>query len=322
MFDVFIRLHRTTFALNDKIYTMPPRIPAQLTAQCCRAPLDLSVINLFAALSVQTVQSQTRSASILANLSDNRGAYQKRIRVGRGPSSGKGKTSGRGHKGQKQHGKVRPWFQGGQTPLIFQKGRLGFKNLHAPVMSEVNLAKLQEWIDAGRIDATKPITPKELIESNLVGTIKDGIKLLARGDDALKQPVDIMVSRSSAAAIDAVEKAGGKLSTRYYTRPALRRLVEGKSINTGQPLPTGAEHVEPVLEEVRQKGFFYRLPDPTSRWDTEYYRDPAHRGYLSHTLQPGESPSLYFKVPPAQIAKDSQKKKKVKQEDVKLWEKL
>lgn len=189
-------------------------------------------------------------------------------------------------------------------------------------MSEVNLDKLQEWIDAGRIDPTKPITPRELVLSNLVGTIKDGIKLLARGADALKQPIDIMVSRASAAAIDSVEKAGGKIVTRYYTKDAIKRLVEGKSINTGLPLPTGPEHVEPVLEKVRQKGFFYRLPDPTSRWDMEYYRDPAHRGYLSHRLQPGESPSLYFKVPPAQIAKHLRKKKDVKPEDVKLWEKL
>lgn len=113
---------------------MPPRTPPRLAAQCCRAPLDPfarpSLANLFAAVSVQTALSQTRSASILSNLSDNPGAYQKRIRVGRGPSSGKGKTSGRGHKGQKQHGKVKPWFQGGQTPLIFQKGRLGFENLY------------------------------------------------------------------------------------------------------------------------------------------------------------------------------------------------
>jgi ribosomal protein L15 len=80
-------------------------------------------VSLFAALSIQT-----RSASILANLSNNKGAYHKRIRVGRGPSSGYGKTSGRGHKGQKQHGKVKPWFQGGQTPLIFSRGRMGMEN--------------------------------------------------------------------------------------------------------------------------------------------------------------------------------------------------
>jgi hypothetical protein len=120
---------------------MPPRIPARLAVQCCKAPFDLlirpSLANLFAALSVQTFQPQIRCASILANLADNPGAHQKRIRVGRGPSSGKGKTSGRGHKGQKQHGKVKPWFQGGQTPLIFQKGRLGFENLYVCSLASV-----------------------------------------------------------------------------------------------------------------------------------------------------------------------------------------
>ncbi|KAI1844734.1 hypothetical protein JX266_009190 [Neoarthrinium moseri] len=299
---------------------MPPRIPARLTAQCCRATLESSNVSaltsVFGALSIQS-----RSASILSDLRDNRGAYQKRIRVGRGPSSGKGKTSGRGHKGQKQHGKVNAWFQGGQTPLLFQRGRMGFDNIRAPVLSEVNLDKLQDWIDQGRIDPTQPITPKELIQSNLIGSIKDGVKLLARGANALKQPVDIMVSRASASAIDAVEQAGGKIVTRYYTKQSIKRLVEGKSVNTDLPLPVGAEHVEPVLEQVRQKGFFYRLPDPTSRWDIEYYRDPAHRGYLSHTLKPGESPSLFFRVPPSKLIKQK-KLKAEKKEDTKLWEKL
>ncbi|KAI1444939.1 hypothetical protein F5Y02DRAFT_408681 [Annulohypoxylon stygium] len=300
---------------------MPPRIPTQLAAQCCRASIEKSnhssIVGLFSALSIQT-----RSAHILASLSDNKGAYHKRIRVGRGPSSGKGKTSGRGHKGQKQHGKVKPWFQGGQTPLIVSRGKLGFENFRAPVMSEVNLDKLQEWIDAGRIDATKQITPKEIIQSNLVGTIKDGVKLLARGADSLKQPIDIIVSRASASAIDAVEKAGGKIMTRYYTKQTIRRLVEGKTFHTDKPLPVGPEHVEPVLQEVRRKGFAFRLADPTSRWDIEYYRDPAHRGYLSHTLKPGESPSLYFKVPPAQLTKTKKAQKGTVREDTKLWEKL
>ncbi|KAF7534645.1 hypothetical protein G7054_g6045 [Neopestalotiopsis clavispora] len=305
--------------------TMPPRIPARFTAQCCRAQQQSpsSLIGAFAALSVQQPQTQqTRHASILADLRDNRAAYQKRIRVGRGPSSGKGKTSGRGHKGQKQHGKVNPWFQGGQTPLLYSRGRMGFENLRAPVMSEVNLDKLQEWIDQGRIDPTKQITPKELIQSNLVGSIKDGVKILARGGTTvLKQPLDVMVSRASASAIEAIEKAGGKVVTRYYTRQSIRRLVEGKSVNTDLPLPVGAEHVGPVLEQVRQRGFFYRLPDPTSRWDIEYYRDPAHRGYLSHLLKPGESPSLFFRVPPSKLVK-TKKQKTEKKEDTKLWEKL
>ena len=103
-----------------------------LASQCCQAAIStnpLTLTGLFAALSL----TQQRSASILADLRDNKGAYQKRIRVGRGPSSGYGKTSGRGHKGQKQHGKVKPWFQGGQTPLMVQKGRLGFTNLCVPL---------------------------------------------------------------------------------------------------------------------------------------------------------------------------------------------
>lgn len=188
-------------------------------------------------------------------------------------------------------------------------------------MSKVNIDKLQEWIDLGRIDPTKQITPRELIRSNLVGSIKDGIKLLGRGSDVLKQPIDIVVSRASASAIEGVEKAGGKIVTRYYTKDSIRRLVQGKSINTTTPLPVGPEHVQPVLEQVRKKGFFYRLPDPTSRWDMEYYRDPAHRGYLSHRLQPGESPSLFFRVPPSRLLKEG-RQKKGKDEEVKLWDKL
>ncbi|KAI0017553.1 hypothetical protein F4780DRAFT_772241 [Xylariomycetidae sp. FL0641] len=307
---------------------MPPRIPTQLTAQCCRASMQSaarpSLASLFAALSVQSpsaspTRSQTRSASILANLRDNKGAHQKRIRVGRGPSSGKGKTSGRGHKGQKQHGKVNKWFQGGQTPLLFQRGRLGFENIRAPQLSEVNLNKLQLWIDQGRIDPTKPISPKELVQSNLVGTIRDGIKLLARGSDDLKQPIDIMVSRASSSAIAAIERTGGKIVTRYYTKKSIQRLVKGTSINTGEPLPVGEEYVEQELKKIQTRGFFYRLPDPTSRWDMEYYRDPAHRGYLSHMLKPGESPSLYFKVPPTQLSRQMRKgKKAAKQEETKL----
>ncbi|KAL2169019.1 hypothetical protein VTG60DRAFT_6518 [Thermothelomyces hinnuleus] len=284
---------------------MPPRLPFAQAARCCAAAIKAparqpSLVSLFAALSVQT-----RSASILANLSDNKGAYHKRIRRGRGPSSGYGKTAGRGHKGTGQHSRIKPWFQGGQTPLIVSHGRHGFVNHRAPEMMEFNIDQLQTWIDNGRLDPTKPITPRELIKSGIAGsTIRDGIKLLARGGDKLKTPVDITVSRASAAAIKAVEAAGGKIVTRFYTKESLKRLVKGQSINTDKPLPVGPKHVESVLEQVRtSKKHYYRLPDPTSRDDIEYYRDPAHRGYLSHTLKPGESPSLFFKVPGTEVPK-------------------
>ncbi len=105
----------------------------------------------------------------------------------------------------------------------------------APVMSEVNLDRIQAWIDAGRLDPAKPITPKELIQSGLVGTIKDGIKILARGKETLKTPVEILVSRASTSAIDAIEAAGGKVVTRYYTKQSLKWLLQGKSISSSTP---------------------------------------------------------------------------------------
>lgn len=129
--------------------TMPPRIPISHVARCCRTSIERSnapsrptvpLSSLFAALSIQpppTSLSQTRHASILSNLSDNKGAYNKRIRKGRGASSGYGKTSGRGHKGQGQHGKIKPWFQGGQTPLIIKHGRKGFTNLYVGLFEPI-----------------------------------------------------------------------------------------------------------------------------------------------------------------------------------------
>lgn len=101
---------------------MAPRLPA-LAAYCRAVPTSPS---LFASFLLPVLQ--IRNASILGALSDNPGAYNKRIRRGRGPSSGKGKTSGRGHKGQKQHGKVPARFQGGQTPQEVVHGVRGFVN--------------------------------------------------------------------------------------------------------------------------------------------------------------------------------------------------
>ena len=101
---------------------MPPRLPA-LTAYCRTAPVTFAPLTL-----LLLPFMQARNASILGALSDTPGAYNKRIRRGRGPSSGKGKTSGRGHKGQKQHGKVPARFQGGQTPQEIVHGERGFQN--------------------------------------------------------------------------------------------------------------------------------------------------------------------------------------------------
>jgi large subunit ribosomal protein L15 len=175
-------------------------------------------------------------------------------------------------------------------------------------MSPINLNRIQEWINQGRLDPTKPITLKELAKSRCLHGVKDGVKLLARGKEELKTPINILVSRASAAAIEAVEAVGGKVTTRYYTKPAIRRLLKGESVSSFTPLgmSSSSETISPILDTARP--FTYRLPDPTSRKDIEYYRDPAHRGYLSHLVKEGQGPSLFFKLPGAGTARRRKEK--------------
>ncbi|KAL8730370.1 MAG: hypothetical protein Q9166_004135 [cf. Caloplaca sp. 2 TL-2023] len=237
---------------------------------------------------------QRRSASILSALSDNFGAYHRKIRRGRGPSSGKGKTSGRGHKGQKQHGKVPRGFNGGQTPDEVVHGVRGFENQFSVEMKPLNLEKIQAWVDQGRLNPSKPITIRELARSRCVSQVKDGVKLLAKGSEKLTSPLHIIASRASASAIAAVEAAGGSVTTRYYTPFSIGRVIKGKT----DPIHSLQSQITlPVEEQGEKVEYPIRLPDPTSRKDIEYYRDPAHRGYLSHQLEEGQGPSLFFKTP-------------------------
>lgn len=166
-------------------------------------------------------------------------------------------------------------------------------------MTPVNLDRIQSWIDQGRLDPTKPITLKELVDSRCLHGIKDGVKLLARGKDVLKTPINILVSRASATAIEAIEAAGGKVTTRFYTKHSIRRLLKGESESSFVPLEYKPWTPDsPIIAEaLSAKPFSYRLPDPTSRKDLEYYRDSAHRGYLSHLVEEGHGPSLFFKTP-------------------------
>ncbi|KAL2221081.1 50S ribosomal subunit protein L15 [Thermoascus aurantiacus ATCC 26904] len=305
---------------------MPPRLSA-LSAQLQRLSLQISSPLSFL---LPQLQQQSRNAHILASLSDNPGAYNKRIRRGRGPASGKGKTSGRGHKGQKQHGKVPAGFNGGQTPDHIVHGERGFKNIFSVEMAPVNLDRIQEWIDQGRIDPARPITVRELAQSRCIHQTKDGVKLLARGgESALKQPIHIVVSRASQAAIAAVEAAGGSVTTRFYTRAAIKRILRREThpfVSMAWTAQSGSEALNKSLgmDEIseskimKEMGYKYRLPDPTNRKDIEYYRDPAHRGYLSHLLKPNESPSLFFVSPAERKSMAGVKKEKTLPEN-RLW---
>ena len=179
-------------------------------------------------------------------------------------------------------------------------------------LSKINLNRIQEWINQGRLDPTKPITVKELVESRCIHGVKDGVKLLARGKEELTTPVNILISRASAAAIETVEAAGGSVTTRFYTKQSIRRLLKGESESSFAPLSqqfskTEADSLSEGAAPSAASSFLYRLPDPTSRKDLEYYRDPAHRGYLSHLLEKGQGPSLFFKTPGLGVRKKVKK---------------
>ena len=154
----------------------------------------------------------------LNQLSDNKGARTNRKRVGRGIGSGQGKTGGRGMKGQKSRsGVALKGFEGGQMPLYRRLPKRGFNNIFAKTYKVVNLGRLQQAIDAGRLDAGKPIDSAALVAAGLIKTPRDGIRLLAKGE--LKTKVDITVAGASKSAVAAVEKAGGSVTLSALEKP-------------------------------------------------------------------------------------------------------
>ena len=160
----------------------------------------------------------------LNELSDNRGARQARKRVGRGIGSGLGKTSGRGHKGQKSRSGVAiKGFEGGQMPLYRRLPKRGFHNPFKKRFEIVNTGRLQKAIDGGRLDPKKVIDFEALKAAGLVRKLYDGVRLLAKGE--LKTKVSLEVAGASKAAIAAVEKAGGKV-TLTGSEPAVEKTAE------------------------------------------------------------------------------------------------
>ena len=148
----------------------------------------------------------------LHELRDNEGATKRKKRVARGPGSGKGKTAGRGIKGQKSRSGVSiNGYEGGQMPLYMRLPKRGFNNINAKRHAVVNLGLLQKFIDAGKVDAKKPITEAVLVESGLVRRIHDGVRLLAKGE--FKAKVNLTVTGASKTAIASVEAAGGSITT-------------------------------------------------------------------------------------------------------------
>jgi len=153
---------------------------------------------------------------MLNTIKDNEGAHKRRMRVGRGIGSGKGKTCGRGGKGQTARTGVRiKGFEGGQMPIHRRLPKRGFNQHKRVEFSVVNVGDLQKAVDAGRLDAAKPITIAILVEAGVVRPNKHGVKLLSKG--SLKAKLTLDVTRASKTAIEAVEKAGGKVTVAAAT---------------------------------------------------------------------------------------------------------
>jgi large subunit ribosomal protein L15 len=147
----------------------------------------------------------------LNQLSDNQGARKARMRVARGIGSGKGKTAGRGGKGQKgRSGVAIKGFEGGQMPLFRRLPKRGFSKPFRKEYALVNLGTLQSAVEAGKLEAGKPVDAAALQAAGIVRHLRDGVRLLGKGE--VKAALQITVTGASKAAIEAIEKAGGKVT--------------------------------------------------------------------------------------------------------------
>ena len=147
----------------------------------------------------------------LNELRDNPGAAKKQKRVARGPGSGKGKTAGRGIKGQKSRSGVAiNAYEGGQMPLYQRLPKRGFSKPNRLEFSIINLGQLQAFVDAGKLDGSAEISEDALVASGLVRRKRDGIRLLGKGE--LTAPLTLSLTGASKSAVAAVEKAGGTVT--------------------------------------------------------------------------------------------------------------
>jgi large subunit ribosomal protein L15 len=147
----------------------------------------------------------------LNEVKDNAGATRNAKRVGRGIGSGTGKTSGSGHKGQKARSGVSiNGFEGGQMPIHRRLPKRGFNNIFRKDYVEVNLGTLQAAIDAGKLDAGKPVDAAALVGAGVISKPRDGVRILGKGELTAKK-VEIHAAGASKSAVAAVEKAGGRI---------------------------------------------------------------------------------------------------------------
>jgi len=176
----------------------------------------------------------------LNEIRDNEGAHKKRMRVGRGPGSGKGKTAGRGVKGQKSRSGVAiGGFEGGQMPLYMRMPKRGFNNPGALKLAEVNLWRLQDAIDAKKLDIKGEIKGDALVAAGVIRRVKDGVRILGTGE--IKSKLNLVVWSASAGAVKAIEAAGGTIvQERIAAEAKAAARIEKRNAAKGKVPPAKA----------------------------------------------------------------------------------
>ncbi|KAL4589911.1 hypothetical protein LXL04_002823 [Taraxacum kok-saghyz] len=245
---------------NASIYTKPAShfsITKVLHNPVHHSNLLQKPVNSFG---VQSIRAY--SLLSLNDLRDNKGATKQKTRKGRGIGSGKGKTAGRGHKGQKARGTHKFGFEGGQTPLRRRMPKRGFKNPFSLEFQPVGLGKIARLINAGKIDSSELITMKTLKDTGAIGKqIRDGVRLMGRGAEHIQWPIHLEVSRVTVRAKEAVEAAGGSVRKVYYNKLGFRALLKPEWFEKkGRLIPKAARPPPKQMDKVDSIG---RLPAPT-----------------------------------------------------------
>jgi large subunit ribosomal protein L15 len=170
----------------------------------------------------------------LNEIRNNPGARKRKTRVGRGSSSGMGKTAGRGVKGAKARTGTKVYgFEGGQMPLHMRMPKRGFNNIFAREFAEVNLGRIQKAIDEKRLDGSGKIDLETLKKAGLVSKSRDGVRLLAKGE--IKSKLDFEVAGASASAQEAVKRAGGSVTVTFKKKVYMNKKGEpGKKVQRRQ----------------------------------------------------------------------------------------
>ena len=164
----------------------------------------------------------------LNELKDNPGSRRSRTRVGRGIGSGKGKTAGRGHKGQKSRSGVAiKGFEGGQMPIHMRLPKRGFNNFTKKKYTEITTGKLQSYIDRGLLKIDKEITETDFISSCEIKKSPNGFKLLNKGD--LKSKINISISKATKSSIELIQSLGGTISILEIPKTKRNRKVTKKT---------------------------------------------------------------------------------------------